>query len=412
MRKIISHILSVTFACCLYSCDTEDNLDPNYESYFIKYFGDEGNQQGIDLLEVNDGGYVILGKSNSNGGNSQIWVTRTDEIGNEIWSYTYGGNLNEEPSDIEFDSNGNLVIAATVEEEGSEFTDVLLYRINLDGIKIDSALFGYPGSSEFVNSLAIASNTDIIAVGSTENVDVNKNGYNATTDLLDIYSLRVTNSFIEVEPFLWKNVIGFPGSDVGRKIIERADGSFVFYGVSDDPNSNTQNDGFNLILFPTNDLGDVGSQFEIQYFGTLGNEEASDIIETFDGGFAMVGTSISGGIRSIFTARVRNNINFVSASSLALSEDMSGYSIAQANNGGFYVLGVSNAGLNGDIELTKITDSGSVDWTKTFGGVDDDSGAKVIQSTDGSLLILGTIELESQKKIAFFKTNRLGELKP
>ena len=398
MRKIVSYILLLTITYCITSCDTEDNLDPNYEKYFVKYYGSEGNQVGIDLLEVNDGGLVILGKSNSTGGNSQIWVTRTDEIGNELWSYTYGGNLNEEPSDLVFDSNGNIIIGATVEEEGSQFTDVLLYRINLDGIKIDSAIFGYPGTSEILNSLTVASNTDIIAVGSTENVDVNKNGYNASTDLLDIYSLRVNNSLVEVESFLWKNVLGFPGADIGRKIIERTDGTFIFYGISDDPNSNTQNDGFNLILFPTNDLGDVGSQFEIQYFGTLGDEEAGDIIQTFDGGFAMVGTTISGGIRSIFTARVRNNINFVSASNLSLTEDMTGSSIAQANNGGFYILGVSNANLSGDIELAKITDSGSVDWTKTFGGVDDDSGAKVVQSADGTLLILGTIQLESQKK--------------
>lgn len=410
--RIAKYISLILLCLNFVSCDTEESLDKNYENFFLKYYGAEGNQMGIDLLEMPDGGFIILGSSTSTGGNTQIWLTRTDELGNEIWSNTYGGSKSEIPSDIEFDANGNIVVGATVEEETANSTDVLLYRVNIDGNKIDSALYGYPGTSERLNRITLVSNSDLIAVGSTENVDINKNGYNATTDLQDIYSLRVDNNLVEVQSFLWKNVIGFPGSDVGKKILERTDGSFIFFGVSDDPNSNTQNDGFNLILFPTNDLGDVGSQFEVQYFGTLGDEDASDIIQTFDGGFAMVGTTTQGGVRSIFTARVRNNINFVSASNLSLSEDMTGVSLAQSNNGGFFILGVSNANLNGDIELTKISESGTIDWIKSFGGVDNDSGSVIRQSQDGSLLILGTIELESQRKIVLIKTNRIGELKP
>ncbi|QSE96724.1 hypothetical protein [Fulvivirga lutea] len=409
---MIRYLLYIVLIAIMSGCDTEDSLEPRFEDYFIKYYGDSGDQEGVDFVSLSDGGFVVLGKSILSNSASQIWLTRTDEVGNEIWSNTFGGNQNEDPSDLELDASGNLIISATLTEQNSAATDVMILKVSPDGVKIDSAVFGFPGTSEQINSILVASNQDIIGVGSTENVDINKAVYNPATDLQDFYSIRLNNSLQKVESFLWKEITGLAGVDIGQQLVERPDGSFIYFGTSDDPNSGEQQDGFNMILFPVNNLGDATSTFETQYYGTLGNENATQIINTIDGGYSMVGTSIQQGINSIFTARVRSNINFVSSSNLSLQNVANAASISQSVSGGFLVLGTSNFGVSGDIELIKISDIGSIVWTKSFGGVDNDAAAKVNQAADGSIYILGTVDLESQRKIAFIKTSSLGELKP
>lgn len=391
------------------SCDTEDNLEPSFEKYFLKYYGEEGNQEGIDIVALSDGGFAVLGRSNATGANSQIYVTRTDSEGNEIWSNTYGGGLNEEPTDMEADANENLLISANLEETSGGSTDVLFLRIDLEGNRLDSAVFGLPGISERVNSITIVSDGNVIGIGSTTNVDQLKPNYDPLTDLQDFYSIRLTNSLVDLEPFQWKQVVGYPGIDIGQKIIERSNGTFIIYGTTDDPNSNPQQAGFNLVIFPTNELGDIGSSFEVQYYGTLANETAAQIVETIDGGFSMIGTSVQEGSHSMFAARVRNNINFVNSSSIDLPGSIEGVSISPSASGGFFLLGTSNPSANGNIVLVKTSDSGGIEWSREFGGIDNDSAAKVIQLEDGSLLLLGTIELESQRKISLIKINRFGE---
>jgi hypothetical protein len=55
--------ISALIAVC--SCDTEGNVDPVYQNNFIKYYGEDGNQEGVDLLVNTDGTLILLGNSSS-----------------------------------------------------------------------------------------------------------------------------------------------------------------------------------------------------------------------------------------------------------------------------------------------------------------------------------------------------------
>lgn len=408
MKRILYTIVLLLLVST--ACDTESSIDPVFEDYFLKYYGTEGNQEGVDLVSLSDGGFLLLGSSQTIGGNSQILVVRTDVLGNEVWSNLYGGQFNEFPTDIELESNGNVLISANVDEGTSSGTDVLFLRLNQEGIVLDSAIFGLPNVSETINSLTLVSDGDIIGVGTTTAVDTQKPSYDPATDLEDFYSIRITNSFVQLEPFQWKQVVGYPGRDRGQKIIEQENGRFLMFGTSDDPNSNSQQEGFNMILFATNDLGDIVSFPEVQYYGTLGDELAAQITETIDGGYSMIGTSIqeSAG-SSMFSTRVRSNIDFVNSSIINVVPDIVATAVTNSLSGGFFQLGVSNASVSGNILLVKTNDAGAIEWSREFGGLDSDSAGKIIQLLDGSLAIIGSIELESQKKMALIKTNRMGE---
>ncbi|HEX5168598.1 MAG TPA: hypothetical protein VFW11_05450, partial [Cyclobacteriaceae bacterium] len=57
-----SFILFVGYALLCQSCDTEGNLDPDYKNHFVRFFGDEGNQEGVDMIvEESDRSVILLG---------------------------------------------------------------------------------------------------------------------------------------------------------------------------------------------------------------------------------------------------------------------------------------------------------------------------------------------------------------
>ena len=194
MQKKFHH-LSICFIIMLFACDTEDSLEPLFEDFFIKYYGGEGSQIGVDLVTLVDGGFVLLGESTTTGGDSQIMLVRTDALGNELWSKLYGGSQNEFPTDLEIEPDENLLIAANVEEAISGQTDVMFLRVNLEGAVLDSVVFGSPNVTEGVNSITVVSDGDIIGVGTTSDVDTQKPGFNAATDLIDFFSIRMNTKF-------------------------------------------------------------------------------------------------------------------------------------------------------------------------------------------------------------------------
>ncbi|MCA6410313.1 MAG: hypothetical protein IM575_14420, partial [Cytophagales bacterium] len=91
------HVLATLFI----SCDTQKSFETPDENYFVKYFGNEGNQQGVDFAVNDDGTVFILGNSRASSSNQQIYVARVGVNGRIVWEKTFGLSLDEEAKDIE-----------------------------------------------------------------------------------------------------------------------------------------------------------------------------------------------------------------------------------------------------------------------------------------------------------------------
>ncbi len=73
-------------------CDTTSNVTPFQDQTFIKLFGGNGSEEGKDILPLSDGGFVLVGSSSSEtAGGKDVYVLRTDNIGNVVWEKKYGG---------------------------------------------------------------------------------------------------------------------------------------------------------------------------------------------------------------------------------------------------------------------------------------------------------------------------------
>lgn len=393
------------------SCDTESSVDPNYENYFVKYYGYEGNQSGVDLV-VNGGYIYLLGNSVSSTGRSQMLLAKVDHLGNEQWSLELGSD-NVEASGIISDANGDLIVGGTI-QLSTQDRDLILFKISAEQQKLDSAVFGEVGTEENLSSLFLASDGSIVAIGSTTDVDTSKPNHQSTEiDTYDIYSLRLTDSFELFPEALWTRVRGWPGMDVGVDILEKDNDSFIVFGTTDRASTNPQQNGLNMFTYPvSNDNTPISATPE--YYGQLSDNEIDDeavqMIETYDGGEALVGATSFGIDNSIYMARVSRNGSLISSVSLSSSSEIIASSIAQSVDGNFIILGNQLGNGNTNIYLAKTGITGEIIWERSFGFVDDETTAKVKELSDGSIIILGTADLESQTKMCLIKTNIQGLL--
>ncbi|MGH1337469.1 MAG: hypothetical protein ACRBFS_15200 [Aureispira sp.] len=74
------------------SCQKDTISPPNQSTAFVKYYGHVATQTAADLLRTADGGYILLGATNSytKGDERDIFVVKTDSLGNEMWSSSFG----------------------------------------------------------------------------------------------------------------------------------------------------------------------------------------------------------------------------------------------------------------------------------------------------------------------------------
>jgi hypothetical protein len=67
--------------------------DANCNKIWDKTFGRPSSEIGNFVQQTTDGGYIIVGSTNSYGaGCSDIWLIRTDAEGNKLWDSTLGGS--------------------------------------------------------------------------------------------------------------------------------------------------------------------------------------------------------------------------------------------------------------------------------------------------------------------------------
>jgi hypothetical protein len=102
----------------------------------------QGIAAGNALQMTADGGYIITGSTSPTIDDySDVYIVKTDSLGDIIWSTTYGGSESDIGNDIIIDHNGGYIIAANSQSFGGAW----LLRINENGDTLWTQI--YPGKS-------------------------------------------------------------------------------------------------------------------------------------------------------------------------------------------------------------------------------------------------------------------------
>jgi len=358
--KVLIFKLFILLALWRCSSNDEPPLNNQIDIDFIKTFGGSNNESAKSITKTSDGGYAILGYTQSLDGDVinktntsyDYWLLKFDQNHNLQWQKTYGGSG---------DDRGNEVIQTT---DGGYA--ILGYSQSNDGDVSEN--FGF--SDYWVSKLDASGN------------------------------------------ILWEKSLGYAGTDTGISIKETNDLGFLLTGVLDvtasGGNGNSKNTKINHAggdywVIKLNMAGD--KQWSKYYGGTF-TDTPYDVIETEDNGYIIVGSSDSAdvdisssqGTYDFWVIKINSTGTMVWEKSFGGSEIDEAFSIIKSSDGNYVIVGdtrsndknVSHNNGASDLWIIKISPSGNLLWEKTFGGTSFDAGRSISSTSDNGFLISGS----------------------
>lgn len=422
------------------SCDTTSDFGVPEANYFVKYYGRDGKQYGIDFVLNSDGSIVMVGNSISSrpGDTYQIYVVKVDARGVIQWERFLGlPDKNDYVRDIELHPDGRLVIVGETEIATGN-RDVYLKTLNQQGSELDSTRVSLTNLSgqdtdEEVRSVSIVSGGFMVA-GATTRLESAVPGSN---DFRDAMHLRFDNSLNWISELTgtWSDITGsLNGDDVASKVIEVVPNNVYFvFGHSNNDFIGDNITDYQAWIFQLNSVG-VPSSINLTFGDDQKDEKIRSVSVSPDQsgpGYILAGTSTQGISSETYLVKISKANDLSLVTKLAEEEinsigtiptpipvnffESDKVSIAGRANETFLMVNDDYSGSTPRIALTFLTR----DFTDNnqppllFDGAGDDFGAQVAEQPDGKILVFGTMTLGGlgrQQKMALLRLNSDGKL--
>ncbi len=329
-----------------------------------KWYGGGYNDVGYGAVQLEDGGFLITGIYQESYYND-IYLIRTDALGNTLWTKTYGGSSWDNGLEIISTLDNNyLICGRTFSGSSTNSGDACLIKIDSLGNTIWEKTYG---SSRKDGSWAVAQASDSGFVFTGQ--------YNYS----DLWAVKTDSKGVEK----WSRTYG---PVIGYKIIETADMNYLMTGAIGTPNKMyiAKLDSSNGDTLWTCTLG--GSDIDFGY----------DICNTPEGGFLVFGStkSFGAGGYDMYLAEITADGDTLSTRTYGLGQDEYGYSISPTPDSGYIACGFTGsigAGLN-DVYVVKLDANLDTVWTATYGGENNDWGHEVLCSGENSYTIIASTQ--------------------
>ena len=220
-------------------------LDKCGQIEWEKSLGGTGYESARDLVQTSDGGYLVLGETNSTdggvvagfGGTKDIWLLKISSNGILEWQKRFGGSGLDVGNHIELMKDGSCLIAAsstsndghiTGNHSSGTYTDGVLMKIDAAGNLAWSKCFGGTKNEELFDIEVI--NGTIFATGFTNSID---GDIPPSQKNYDVWLLAIDAAGNKV----MSKIYGGSQNDVAYCMTKGADGSLTMAGYT------TSNDG-------------------------------------------------------------------------------------------------------------------------------------------------------------------------
>ena len=157
--------------------------DANGDSLWTKTYGGTSVDFGLFVQEATDGGFIIAGATESYGnGGRDVYLLKTDINGTEQWAQTFGGSVFDVGNCVQQTTDGGYVIVGGTNSFGNGDRDAYLIKTDGNGVEQWNQTFG---GVEFDvgNSVKQTSDGGYIITGRTASFGAgNKDVYLIKTD--------------------------------------------------------------------------------------------------------------------------------------------------------------------------------------------------------------------------------------
>lgn len=377
----------------------QDNFNPHQDS-FIKFFGSNSSNEGVDIKTLHNGGYVVLANSSGDDLPAGIILIVTDQYGNQTGNpvrFEGQNNFRGHAITVLYDGGFAITGSSTGEEnDGSQGSNILLIRTDDRGNELWSRTYNY-GSNQIGYDIAETSDGGFIIIGTSEHWFTRK---------ANIFLLK-TDSLGETE---WTRTHGGWENDAGFSIAETSYG-YIYTGYTESFSQSGQSNS-NIFIVKTNDQGRGIYPFT---YGGRGDDYGKMVIPHFQGGYLLLGTTTDNetGIKNVFLGHVEEDIS--SPLWIRHFGDSVSHTAARmkiTHEGDYIITGTQEISEdNHVIFLLKTDPEGDKVFMRTFGGSGVQTASGLDITPDGGYVITGLNRQEGKSVITLIKTNEHGELR-
>ncbi len=142
-------------------------VDSDGNILWTKTLGGDDWDEGKSIQQIRDNGYIITGSTVSYGaGEWDVYLIKTDSLGDTLWTKTFGGNKYDAGMSVQQTSDGGFIIAGITHSYGAGEGDIYMIKTDSLGDSLWSKTLGDTGA-EGVNSIQQTSGNGYIMAGFT-----------------------------------------------------------------------------------------------------------------------------------------------------------------------------------------------------------------------------------------------------
>ena len=303
-------------------------LNENGDSTWSKLYGVSNGPSTApySIQQTKDGGYITTGDTwNDSTGSLDIFLMKTDENGNTLWTKKIGENTYYDGgSDVKQDIDGGFIITGVTYSISAGVFDMILIKADSLGNTVWKKTFG--GSSDDAgNYVQQTLDGGYILIGGTTS-------FGAGNPL--IWLIKTDSEGDST----WSKTFGGAFLNNGAAVIQTSDLGFILVGSSNSFGSGESD----IWLIKTDSNGD---SIWSKTYGGFSDDYGYSMDITSDGGFIIVGSTESFGLgrTDVYLLRIDTNGDTLWTKTYGGADDDAGYSVRQTDDGGYIIAGSTNS---------------------------------------------------------------------
>jgi predicted secreted protein len=340
---------------------------------WTKTYGGTSGDYAQALVQTSDGGYALAGMTESFGaGPSDCWLVKTDASGNMQWNKTYGGTGSDYATAMEQTADGGYALAGITDSFGTGHSDFWLVKTDASGNAQWNKTYGGTGGDE-AYALVQTNDDGYALAGRTGSFGGGGN---------DFWLVK-TDASGTME---WNRTYGGTSYDLAYDLVQTSDGGYALAGETTSFGAGN-NDAW---LVRTDASGNM--MWNRTYGGT--NEDgATALVETSDGGYALAGrtTSYGAGTADFWLVKTDASGNAQWNKTYGGTSSDEATALVETSDGGYALAGYTNSfsAGNNDFWLVKTDAAGNMMWNRTYEGTNWDYAQALVQTSDGGYALAG-----------------------
>jgi hypothetical protein len=342
------------------------------DSLYMRDYGGPYSDDCWGLVNGPGGGFVFCGNTTSaEGGTSDVYLTCVDAWGNVLWTHTYGGPGYDVAQALVACTDGGYLIGGYSDSYGAGHHDFYAIRTDADGDTLWTRTYGGAGYDyAYAADLGAGAGTEFVLAGYTDS-------YGA--GMGDVYLIGLDADGDTV----WTRTYGMSQTEWAMAVRPTADGGYAVLGTT--RSFGLGNDDF---FFIKTDSG--GNLVDYRSYGGSSDDNGEDLRQTYDGGYILVGGSMSFGPRGdVLVIKTKADFSIDWMQNLGDSEWDTGEAVIETQDHTFVVAG----GLTYDgvmsYYVAELGPSGILQWADTYGGSSTDRPFAIVQTNDLGYMVSG-----------------------